>query len=81
MGIGFSNAAAKDQGSRDLTFRQQPLPGERVKCSAWAKCLGLPGDCDQTRRFVDDDKTRRKSIALSHFATYLLINYIGLDVC
>jgi hypothetical protein len=31
-----------------------PRPDERVRCSAWADALGLPGDCDQARRTVND---------------------------
>ena len=47
----------------DMTFRQKPSARERAKCSAWAKCLGMPGDCDQARRSTSRTKRRESQAA------------------
>src|SRR5438309_6111174 len=54
--IGRSNAAGRPGPYGDTTFRQKPSARERAKCSAWAKCLGMPGDCDQARRCTNRTK-------------------------
>src|SRR5438067_6296297 len=59
--IGRSNAAGRPGPCGDMTFRQKPSAREQAKCSAWAKCLGMPGDCDQARRVHKSYKAKRES--------------------
>src|SRR5882757_8236693 len=33
-------------------FAKSPRPDERAKCSAWAKCLEVPGDCNAARSLL-----------------------------
>src|SRR3954449_4068701 len=54
--IGRYNAAGGPGPCGDITFRQKPSARERAKCSTWAKCLGMPGDCDQARRCTSRTK-------------------------
>ena len=46
------------------TFRQSPWPGERAKCSAWAKCLGYRATAIKPGNAYLMQKNNRESITL-----------------
>src|SRR5215203_1240595 len=51
----------RNRTCEDLTFATSPRPGERAKCSAWAKCLAKAGRLRSSPTPLTWCKTRRES--------------------